>query len=194
MPRTRAFEDEQILDRAVELFSVKGYNGISMQEIVEGLQLNRSSIYETFGDKRNLFIAALKHYKQKNSKQMQTMIDESTDIKQTLASIFSFIIRDSHPGASQSGCFMVNASIELAPHEAEVSDIVCDNSQLIQVSLEKAIKKAQSRKQISSVQSPRSLAKFFVNTFNGMRVGSRAGSDKKSLEEIAKVAISVLDS
>jgi TetR/AcrR family transcriptional repressor of nem operon len=193
MARSKEFEKEEILDKAVELFSTKGYNGISMQEIVDGLDLNRSSIYDTFGDKRNLFIAALKHYKQKSSKQMQAKIDASTDIKKTLVDIFNVIISESYTEAPQIGCFIVNASIELAQHEKEVSNIAYDNSQVIQGALEKAIKKAQFNKQISSGQSPRALAKFFMNTFNGMRVSARAGSDRKSLEEIAKIAISVLD-
>jgi TetR/AcrR family transcriptional repressor of nem operon len=63
MARNKEFEEAAVLDKAVHLFWCKGYNGTSMQEVVDCLGISRSSLYDTFGDKRQLYLAALGRYR-----------------------------------------------------------------------------------------------------------------------------------
>jgi TetR/AcrR family transcriptional repressor of nem operon len=62
MARPKEFDPDQALDRAVELFWRKGYEATSIQDLVEALGINRSSLYGTFGDKHALYLAAIDRY------------------------------------------------------------------------------------------------------------------------------------
>lgn len=61
MARTKTFDEVQVLEKAQAIFWCKGYNGTSMQDLVDGLGISRSSLYDTYTDKRELFLIALKN-------------------------------------------------------------------------------------------------------------------------------------
>lgn len=193
MARSKEFEEKEILEKAGKLFSSKGYSGISMQELVDGLEINRSSIYDTFGDKHALFLAALKHYRVETAGKMIAVLEQSTNIRQTLTEILRSVLEESDTDTTKAGCFLVNASIELAPHEKEVNKIVVENTVVLEEALAKALRKAQGRNEIASRQPPRALARFFLNTLNGLRVMEKTACDRKAMEDIVKVTLSVLD-
>ena len=62
MARHKEFEREVVLEKAMATFWRYGYEGTSVQTLVENMGINRGSIYDTFGDKRSLFLAAIQHY------------------------------------------------------------------------------------------------------------------------------------
>lgn len=192
MARTKEFDTDDVLNKAIDLFLDKGYNGCSMQDVVDGLGLSRSSIYETFGDKRQLFLDALKKYQRESIEEMRRNVDEGNDVRQTLANIFESILPDNLNGSLQKGCFMVNSAIELAPHDPEIAAIVKSNQQEAEEILSKAVKKAQKAGQVSTTLDALSIARFFYTNFSGVRVTAKSGADRKTLEDTIKVALSVL--
>lgn len=192
MARTKEFDTDEVLNKAIDLFWDKGYNGCSMQDIVEGLGLSRSSIYETFGDKRQLFLEALKKYRQLGVEALEKMVRAAPDVRQVLTEMFESILMESPNRPMQKGCFMVNSAIELAAHDPEIAAIVKANQQEVEGILAKAIKKGQSSGQIAASLDARSIARFFFTSFSGIRVTARSGADRKTLEDIFKVCLSVL--
>jgi TetR/AcrR family transcriptional repressor of nem operon len=62
MARTKDFDENEVLSKAIQLFWFKGYNGTSMQDLVDGLGISRSSLYDTYSDKHTLFVKALESY------------------------------------------------------------------------------------------------------------------------------------
>jgi TetR/AcrR family transcriptional repressor of nem operon len=87
---------------------------------------------------------------------------------------------------------MVNSSIELAPHNSEIAEIVNDNMKDIEEALFRLIKKGQDIGQFSTSHSARSLARFVFNTISGLRVASKSGTEKKVFDDIVKVTLSAL--
>ncbi|MEJ0106748.1 MAG: helix-turn-helix domain-containing protein [Bacteroidota bacterium] len=67
MARTKVFDEQMVLDKAMNLFWQKGYNATSAQDLVNGLSISRSSLYDTFGDKHSLFVKALKQIPQRTN-------------------------------------------------------------------------------------------------------------------------------
>jgi TetR/AcrR family transcriptional regulator, transcriptional repressor for nem operon len=191
MARSREFEENEVLEKAVKLFSEKGYNGISMQELVDGLGINRSSIYDSFGDKQELFIATLKYYRQANTQQMLSMIEQSKDIKKTVRVIFDHIKTESVSVKNAESCIMVNTAVELSPHEKKIFSIVFDNMSTVQESLAKAIKAAQARNEVSKKNSAEALASSVLTAINGLRVAAKWGAEKKVYEDVMKVTLSL---
>ena len=192
MARTKEFDEIDVLNKAVNLFWCKGFNGTSAQDLVDALGISRSSLYDTFGDKRNIFLKSLQLYRQNMAGKMIEFIDTSENIEKTLKDIFKIAATEAIEDKLSKGCFMVNSTIELAPHDKEVAEIVNQNMQDVEDALCRAIKKGQDAGVFSRSQTARALARFLFNNISGIRVASKSGSDKKVYDDIVKVALSVL--
>ncbi len=192
MARTKKFDEKVILKKALDLFWHQGYNGTSAQNLVDGLGISRSSLYDTFGDKRSLFIKSLSFYRKETSNAMIAMIKESEDINITLKQIFDFAISESIQDKLKKGCFMVNTTVELAPHDKEIAQLVQQNMLDIENALLLAIEKGQKDGVINSSHNPKDLAHFLYTNIVGLRVVSKSNVDKKVYQSNVKIALSVL--
>jgi len=187
MARAKEFNEDQVLDKAIEIFWHKGYNGTSAQDLVNHLGLSRSSLYDTFGDKQKLFARALKKYHDENYIKIKEILETATNIKETLSVIFKLAVVESLEDRITKGCFMVNSAVELAMHDTDIAKIVNDNRKIMEEVFYTAVKKGQELGQISSKQEARSLARFIFNNYSGIRVLARAGErDKQVYDDILK--------
>jgi len=192
MARVKEFDEKEVLGKALEIFWSKGYNGTSMQDLIDGLGISRSSLYDTYGDKRALFLSVLDHYRQTQSEAMISMIEESTDIRQTLRDMLYQTLLLCPADKAKYGCFMVNTTIELAPHDEEINEMIARNQKDVEQAIYKAIQKGQQKGQVTKQHSAKTLAKFILNTLTGLRVNVKSHTDKKAITEIIEVALSVL--
>ena len=192
MARTKEFDTDEVLSKAIDLFWDKGYNGCSMQDVVDGLGLSRSSIYETFGDKRQLFLEALRKYQREGLEALEEDINTTSDIRLALAKVFQSVLPESNDSPLQKGCFMVNSAVELASQDSEIAEIVKVNRLEVEDILCKAIEKGQQSGQLAATLAPRSIARFFYSNLSGIRMMARSGADRKTLEDIIRVSLSVL--
>ncbi|KIO53323.1 TetR/AcrR family transcriptional regulator [Flavobacterium hibernum] len=193
MARTKEFKEDQVLDKAIEIFWHKGYNGTSAQDLVMHLGLSRSSLYDTFGDKQKLFAQSLRRYQKNAQDQIIELFDKSENIKETLHDIFKQAVVESLDDRITKGCFMVNSSIELAMHDEEIAKIVKSNSQKMEEVFTNAVQKGQDLDQISKSNEAKVLARFIFNNYSGIRVLARTGErDKQVYDDIIKALFSVL--
>lgn len=189
MARTKEFDQAAILDKAVDLFWYKGYNATSMQDIVDGLGLSRSSIYDTFGDKHKLYIAALERYRDQAAGGLIDMVNKAENTIVTLEEMFKMLVHDSFTDRLPKGCFMVNSTVELAPHDEEIDKIVSENMQNIEDAFFQLITKGQESGEISKEKNPRAIARFLFNTISGLRVAAKSGVKQDIYNDIVTVAL-----
>ena len=193
MARTKEFNEDQVLEKAIEIFWHKGYNGTSAQDLVTHLGLSRSSLYDTFGDKQKLFVAALKKYQKQSQDQIVHLFNISENMKQTIQDIFKQAVVESLEDRITKGCFMVNSSVELAMHEPEIAKIVQNNTKTMEDIFTNAIQKGQDLGQILKKTEARILARFLFNNYSGIRVLARTGeNDKQVYDDIIKAVLSML--
>lgn len=193
MARTKEFKEDHALDKAIEIFWHKGYNGTSAQDLVTHLGLSRSSLYDTFGDKQKLFAQSLLRYQKQSQDQVIKLLDESENVKETLHDIFKQAVIESLEDRITKGCFMVNSSVELAMHDEEIAKIVKNNSQTMEEVFTKAVQKGQAAGHISKTIDARVLARFIFNNYSGIRVLARTGErDKQVYDDIIKALFSIL--
>ena len=193
MARTKEFNEDQALDKAIEIFWHKGYNGTSAQDLVTHLGLSRSSLYDTFGDKQKLFAQSLQRYQKNAQNQIVELFYQSANIKETLQDIFKQAVIESLEDRITKGCFMVNSSVELAMHDEEIAKIVKNNSQIMEEVFTNAVQKGQDSGHISKANSAKVLARFIFNNYSGIRVLARTGErDKQVYDDIVKAMFSIL--
>ncbi|TDW48667.1 TetR family transcriptional regulator [Flavobacterium sp. 270] len=192
MARTKEFNEDQALDKAIEIFWHKGYNGTSAQDLVTYLGLSRSSLYDTFGDKQQLFAKSLKRYQQQGQDHVIELLENSENVKNTFQDIFKQAVVESLEDRITKGCFMVNSAVELAMHDTEIAKVVTDNQKVMEEVFYKAVKKGQEQGHISTKMEARLLARFIFNNYSGIRVLARAGEkDKQVYDDILKALFSL---
>ncbi|MDF2190404.1 TetR/AcrR family transcriptional regulator [Paraflavitalea sp. CAU 1676] len=193
MARTKVFDEQEVLKKAMQLFWNKGYNGTSAQDLVDYVGLSRSSLYDTFGDKHGLFIKALELYRTINEAVLEDKLGHAPDVRVAIQQILMQAVEESLARRFTQGCFMVNTTSELALHDSKVMAIVTANRNRTEVIFATAILRGQDKGQISKIHSPTALASFLFNTYTGIRVAARSETASRDmLENIVQVAMSVL--
>lgn len=192
MARTKVFNEDVILGKAMNLFWEKGYNATSAQDLVDGLGISRSSLYDTYGDKHSLFVKALKQYRSERIDPIIKGVDSAEDIEAYIRNVFEVVKADALSENRSKGCFMVNSAVELATVDQDVANIANAIMQDTENAITKAIKKGQEQGVFSTGHSARSLSRFIFNSLNGLRVTMKFDTNKKTFDDIVNVCLSAL--
>jgi len=193
MARTKDFDEKEVLEKAIQIFWHKGYNGTSMQDLVDGLGISRSSLYDTYTDKHTLFVKALESYQNSGSSKVEKIVNTPRPAKETVKKLLEFVADELLGDKDQKGCFMVNAEVEVAPHDAEINNLVCKNDQQMEDAFYQVIKKGKESGEIKNSQDARALSRFFFNTVKGIRVTAKSTTDKSVFDDIINLTVAVLD-
>ena len=189
--RPRQFDRDEALDRAMELFWQKGYGATSMSDLVEHMGLSKQSLYNTFGDKRALFLEALDRYAERSGHLVAAELHREDIDAQGLRGLFRRIAR----GMSCSGpraCMMAATSLEVGAADCEVSARVRAYLEGTRVAFEGAIERCAERGELTCSSSPRAIARHLINTLGGLGVMGRSGATPEEVDEVVDVALSVL--
>jgi TetR/AcrR family transcriptional regulator, transcriptional repressor for nem operon len=193
MARTKDFDEDEVLAKAINLFWRKGYNGTSMQDLVDTLGISRSSLYDTFGDKHQLYLKALESYQQAETAKRNSILDKPIPAKTAIRQLLDLTILELINDKQHKGCFLINAAVETAPHNKEVNTIICRNEQALETAFYEVILRGQKSGEISTKQDARALARLIFNTIVGFRVTGKSATDKSVFEDIVRLTLSVLD-
>ncbi len=191
MARTKSFDETEALERAMDLFWLKGYHGTSMQDLVDAMGISRSSMYDTFGDKHAIFLMAFQHYK-RSQKENFGFISEDSEITSILASFFNTLLRDIVKDQEKKGCFIVNSSTEMGWQDDAVRAIIQENYEDFEAHFLPVFKRAILYEELSEDKDPEALTRFLYVNMVGLRAVSRVTDNINFLRDAAKVALKAL--
>lgn len=193
MARTKQFDEEEVLEKALEVFWKQGYNATSIQDLVSHLGINRASLYDTYGGKRELFNRAFENYRTLNAQRIASFLGKHNSVKEGLSKLFENSINESVSDKDHKGCFVTNTTTELLPGDNEIQTVLISNKILFESIFENYLNKGIESGEIDSSKDTRSLAGFLFMLNNGLRVTAKINPDKAELDSIIKSALSVLD-
>ena len=183
MPRPRQYKYEAVLEKAMDLFWAKGYNGTSIQELVDYLKLSKASMYEAFGDKHGLFIATLKNYRKRIQNNFK-LLEEMPSAKAAIRLSFESAIEEVTDKRHRRGGYVTNTAIEMAPHDPEVEKWVADCMGDLEKLYVKLLKNAIEKGELQDVANVETTAYYLSNTLQGMMVYAKVKQDKQKLYAI----------
>ncbi|MGE8685537.1 MAG: TetR/AcrR family transcriptional regulator [Achromobacter sp.] len=192
--RSKAFEPDEIADAAMQVFWRRGYAATSIQDLVEGTGLSRSSLYGTFENKQGLYQEALRRYEAVTAANVALLAGPGAP-KDLIRRLLMRVAEDELGDPQRRGCLVANATLELAGQDDAVAGLVARNFQRLQQALEKLILRGQQTGAVAADKRPRALARFFVGTMQGMRVlgkGSPAPLRRQCLLDVIDVALQTL--
>lgn len=194
MPRKKTFQRDEVLQKAVNLFWKQGYHATSMQDLVDHLGINRSSIYDTFESKEQLFLEALREYRRQNS---TAYLDLSARLKdQNVLDFLRAFLKGVAVGAlkdpERKGCFMANCTAEVSGELDAALRLLMQNKEAFADAFAQALYLGQKRGEIRSGSSPEYMASYLFTFLNGLQLISRLETDPQALLESVEVALSSL--
>lgn len=192
MARPREFDKEEVLEKAMRLFQRRGYEATSVQELTEVTGLSRSSLYDTFGEKNALYLAALNHYAEHRGTAMRDAFSQPGSKKEAIAAAFAGRV-EAILADRERGCLAVDAMTELALHDAGVARLMSQYMATSEEVFRDAIIEAQQQGEISPAKDPQALALALVNALQGLRVIGKVSGDRQMLNMIIRGTLSLLD-
>jgi len=193
MPKTKQFDETEVLKKAKELFCEKGYNGTSMDDLVQATGLSRSSIYDTFGDKHGLFLKSLNQYRCAQQGDLEKQCAKSDSPKKKIRSVFDYTIKDILSDKDRKGCLLINVSMELSAVDKEVAAVSISNMEELEQFFSSLAKEGQTKGEISKKFTPKALGRHLYSSLMGLRVTGMNRPDAETLREIVKLSLSILD-
>ena len=194
MARTKAFDTDQALDRAMHLFWSQGYEHTSMQDLVDVMGVNRGSLYDTYGDKHALYLKAVEryllHYTLKDVR--AAMESPDRDPKAIITSMLERMAREAEDAERGAGCLLTNTIVELGNRGGAVADQVGAAIASMEEMLGLLIAEGQQRGQFRNDRPAADLAVSLVTTMQGLRVRSKVGNSKGRLSAVAAAALETL--
>lgn len=193
MPKVKQFNKEKVLQAASSIFHQKGYNGTSIDEILKATGLSRSSLYDSFQDKHNLYLQALEYYKNSTNGQMQALDTKTLNGFEKIEFVFTEVVNHLTTTSDDNGCLMVNAAAEMSKHCDKTSQVVCNNKEQVEELFTGWLSEAQESKVLALTKSTKTYGSFLFSTLCGLKVMSQSGAGKKELDNIVKVALAALN-
>ena len=185
MARPTSFDTDTALMAAVNTFWSYGYSASSMQRLLDAMQLNRGSLYNSYGDKRKLFLASLDRYFEIFSTAVIKLIDDSPNPVQGLLAVFELTLLGLSPEYRQRGCLLVNSMAELGDNDPELAQYAKRLSDQIQHAISRALTRAKDDGIWDHHESdPHLTANLLFQFLIGLRVTSRLQNDPADLRQL----------
>lgn len=196
MARPRTFDEERALDAAMHAFWANGYEATSTQDLCEATGLGRSSIYNTFSSKHDLFRRALARYMETmNASQIDILEDVERPGLERVRALLARVIEgefEHRKDGHSIGCLTVNTTVELAARDPEAAAMLERDLAARLTMLRTAIRSGQRDGEITTERGADTLARYVNAVIGGMRVAAQGGADRATLEAIAETALDAL--
>jgi len=184
MPWEKNFDVETTLTRAMQVFWARGFEATSMQDLVTATGVNRASIYATYGDKRALFLSAIRKYDDDIRRRMLEQAGASQPPAEAIATVFDRFIDQTRVPQGNWGCFIVNTALELAAHDSEIAELVNAAQDDIEAFFLAMIRKGQQDGAFAADRDAGQLAHQALASMLGMLVMIRSRPDADALATI----------
>jgi AcrR family transcriptional regulator len=190
--RPRSFDRDEVLDAAVMVFWEKGYEGASIGDLTEAMGIQRPSLYATFGNKRDLFIAAIDRYAATHGRGSFDPLRNDPDTRSAVATFFDTNIRRATERGKPRGCLIACVATETAETDAALRKKLSGMYTRADASIADRFRANQEEGSFPAQHDPDALARMVHSVIHSIRVRARAGASRKELTAIADDFMTVL--
>jgi TetR/AcrR family transcriptional regulator, transcriptional repressor for nem operon len=190
--RHREFDERVAIDAAVRRFWIYGYEATSVRDLARDMGITVASLYNAYGDKRALFRAALAHYVANSFEERVARFEQAMAPLAAVEAFMAEIIDVSAQDSERKGCLLVNSALEIAPHDAELRELVTEVLDKIEAFFFRCVSAGQEVGEITISHPATDLAKMLLGAHIGIRVLARTRPDRALLEGVARPVLTFL--
>jgi len=189
--RPRAYDPAQALARAAATFWKAGYAGTSLDDLSAATGMNRPSLYAAFGDKRDLYLKTLEHYREESRGLARAALADDPPLRVFLKRFYDKAL-ELYLDDGPRGCYSIGTAATVAAVDDQVRAFLADSMRSTDSFLKHRIEKAKQRGELARDADPAALAYLASGTLHTLAVRARAGLPRKELDALADAAIGVI--
>jgi TetR/AcrR family transcriptional repressor of nem operon len=191
--RPLEFNPERVLDAAMDLFWRQGYDATSLQSLLKVMGLSKSSLYQAFGNKQQLFEQCLQRYQQMIRADWLERLNGEASGRQFIIDTLLSTVEEAHGSASPRGCLIMNTASEFAQSNPKIAEKVNEGVENFKEIFFTAVQQGQADGTISRAKDPELLANYLVSSMSGLRTMVKAGSNINTVRSLVSIIIDSLD-
>jgi len=192
MGRLKAFDENEVLDRAIDCFWQHGYEATSVRDLADRMGIGGASLYNAYGDKRALFVAALARYAERSMRERIARLEKNGRPKEAIRAFLAEIIERSLADPDRKGCLLVNSALDVAPHDAEIGRVIAGCFGELRAFFRRNLEAARAAHQVPRQTDLDELAGHLLGVVLGVRVLARTGASRAQLDAVARPALRLL--
>lgn len=191
MGRPKGFSESGALEKALEVFWQRGYRGVGLTELLKEMGIARQSLYNTFGNKRQLFIKTVEHYRNTRLASALALLERDRSPIQNVKDVVRFFEQLALDKQAR-GCLVANSLVEVGSQDPEIRELLAQTLGLLEKGILKALRTAQRAGEFPAGRSPRAVARALTNALIGMAVSGRLGQSRSTVEDIYTGTLTML--
>ncbi|MFI6171039.1 TetR/AcrR family transcriptional regulator [Nocardia sp. NPDC051052] len=186
MARPRAFDEKQVLQEVREQFWTAGYAATSLEDLMRVSGLGKGSLYAAFGDKRQLFLRALRSYTEGNHDHLRKALTEAPRAIDALRMLLEAPLEETTDNGTRRGCLLANSTCELGHSDPEVLAHAHRTYEATTAVIADCVSRAQDEGDLPAESDPIALARALLAAQQGIVFMSRTGLDTGTLTSTAR--------
>ena len=190
--RPREFDMDEALDKALSVFSERGYHATSITELTEAMGLTSGSVYKAFKDKRGVFLAAFERYRTVRRRILEERIAAAASGRDKLRAVLGVYVDTSHGATGRRGCLIVNSATDLALFDAEATRHVAAAFEANEQLLLELVALGQRDGSIAAELDAEATARTLLCLLKGMRIVGKTDRSRADMEAVAQAAMRLL--
>ncbi|NQX59863.1 TetR/AcrR family transcriptional regulator [Paenibacillus qinlingensis] len=191
MARSKEFDEDAVLLKAMRLFWEQGYEKTSMMDLVTQMGVHKRSMYDTYGDKHSLYIKALKRYNEMIEQSVRNLVNGASSAEEGIRLLLEMAVNQDK-NELPKGCLMVNTAVEMATHDPESKLWVTQNFTSSEQLMRELIEAGQQSGELDKSLDAEMLSFYFNNAYTGLLVMSKTTDDKEKLYKIIETTMSMI--
>jgi TetR/AcrR family transcriptional repressor of nem operon len=191
MVRPREFETQVAIDQAMAVFQKKGYKGSSLHDLICAMKISKSSFYETFGSKHELFLTTLARFHEVKAVYCSIDPASNTPAKSVITEIYRGLIESVVEG--KGGCMFGNCAIEFSNTDPDVTVQMRSGINHLEQLFYQILICGQKNSEISDKLNIQAIAKQLTMTFYGLQIMANTNMDRNVLEELVSHTVTMFE-
>ncbi|MCU5683654.1 TetR/AcrR family transcriptional regulator [Bacillus wiedmannii] len=192
MARLREFDEEKVLDAAMQLFWEKGYAATSLSDLTAKMEIQKPSLYSAFGDKEGLFEAALRRYTNLHAANIRTKLQNEQSVKGAIRTFFENMVEEEYKKEFSKGCFCINTMVELAPHNEKFEVLTREHQMYLAVVFQDLIMKGIRSGELQNDLNAKALAQTLVTSLIGLTVLMKSRPERSVIDNSISIIVSLV--
>jgi AcrR family transcriptional regulator len=185
--RPRSFDADEALDRALNVFWRKGFEGTSLPDLTRAMRINRPSLYAAFGNKEALFRKAVERYEAKHAQRIREALDEP-QIRVAIEKLLRGNVDLFTDPRNPSGCFMVQGALACGDEASELKGELAKKRADFTKLLRKRFARAIDEGELSAKANADELARYVAAVSHGIAVQATGGATRAQLLSVVRLA------
>jgi TetR/AcrR family transcriptional repressor of nem operon len=190
--RSLGYDPDKVLNAAMHLFWQQGYEATSLQDLLKTMGLSKSSFYQAYGSKKELFLRCMSCYCEMFSERLKKLLVEAPSGRAFIESVLLASAGEASNPEMKRGCLLMNSATEFAQKDAAIAGRINSGLGGLKSIFAAAVSRGQGEGGISQDVDPDVLADYLVTCVGGLKTVVKGGTDAKTVHEVVGVIMRAL--